>query len=205
MGIPMASTLYPHMGFLLIMFWALSALAHRFEIVRQGKKGISAAAILAVSLSLSFTPIAGLSFSGLVLSFIPVFSSGSLFIATMFIIKLYKGRAPIKEREWTVLLIAGGLYTLTLLLSALGILPFDLYSAGYGQRWFMGLLALTAGALALWGSMLTWWLIAAQALWWIEAVPSGNINDTLTDVFFLVLCLVLLTRKLLGLRKSKEI
>ncbi len=201
----MVSTLYPHMGFLLIMFWALSSLAHRFGIVRQGNKGISAAAILAVSLFLSFTPIAGLSFSGFVLSFIPVFSSGSLFIAAMFIIKLYKGRDPIKEREWTVLLIAGGLYTLTLLLSALGILPFDLYSAGYGQRWFLGLLALTAGALALWGWVLTWWLIAAQALWWIEAVPSGNINDTLTDVFFLVLCLVLLFRKLLGLRKPKGV
>ncbi len=201
----MASTLYPHMGFLLVMFWALSALAHRLEIVRQGKKGISAAAILAVSFSLSFTPIAGLSFSGFVLSFIPVFSSGSLFIATMFLIKLYKGRNPIKEREWTVLIMAGGLYTLTLMVSALGILPFDLYSAGYGEIWFLGLLALSAGALALWGSVLTWWLIAAPALWWIEAVPSGNINDTLTDFFFLVLCLVLLTRKLLGLRKPKGV
>ena len=89
------------------------------------------------------------------------------------------------------------------MVSALGILPFDLYSAGYGEIWFLGLLALSAVALALWGSVLTWWLIAAPALWWIEAVPSGNINDTLTDVFFLVLCLVLLTRKLLGLRKPK--
>ena len=195
----MASELYPYTGFLVMMFWALLELAHRFEIVREANKIVTFCITLAVSVALSFTPLNGISLSAFVLSFIPVFSSASLFVAIIFIIKLYSGKDPIKEREWSLLLIAGGGYTLVLMLSALGLIPFDLYSAGYGDIWFMGFLALSTLALALRSSQLTWWLLAAPALWWIEAVPSGNINDALTDVCFLVLCIVIFTRRL---RKS---
>ena len=74
----------------------------------------------------------------------------------------------------------------------------------YGRTWKLWV-AVGISALALWGSVLTLWLIATPALWWMEAVPGGNINDTLTDFFFLVLCLVLLSRKLAGLRKPKDV
>ena len=137
-----------------------------------------------------------------------MFSSGSLFIAIIFLIRIYSGKDPLSQREWLLLLGAGGVYTLVLMFSALGLLPFDLYAlgyGGYGQRWFIALLALCAGGLAMWGSVLAWWLIAACALWLAGAVPSGNINDTLTDVFFLVLCLVILARKLPGLRKPGSV
>ncbi len=200
----MASCIYPHMGFLIIVFWALSALAHRAALVREGNLGLSACVIFAISALLSFIPISGLTLSGFVLSFIPGFSSGSLFIAIMFLIRLWSGKDPLKEREWFLLLITGGAYTLLLMASALGLIPYDLYAAGYGNSWFIALLALGASALAMWGSVLTWWLLATPALWWMEAVPGGNINDTLTDVFFLVLCLVILTQKLLGLRKPNK-
>ncbi len=206
----MASSIYPHMGFLLIIFWTLSAMAHRAGLVREGEKGLSATVIFAISVALSFIPVSGLTLSGFVLSFIPEFSSGSLFIAVMFLIRLWSGKDPLNNNEWLVLLIAGGTYTLVLMASALGLIPYDLYAAGYGDKWLVALLALGASALALWGSVLAWWLLAAPALWWMEAVPGGNLNDTLTDVFFLVLCLVLLVnrllaRKLPGLRKPRDV
>ena len=198
------------MGFLLIIFWTLSAMAHRAGLVREGEKGLSATVIFAISVALSFIPVSGLTLSGFVLSFIPEFSSGSLFIAVMFLIRLWSGKDPLNNNEWLVLLIAGGTYTLVLMASALGLIPYDLYAAGYGDKWLVALLALGASALALWGSVLAWWLLAAPALWWMEAVPGGNLNDTLTDVFFLVLCLVLLVnrllaRKLPGLRKPRDV
>ncbi|KKM47167.1 hypothetical protein LCGC14_1558960, partial [marine sediment metagenome] len=187
-----------HMGFLLIVFWALSAMALRARLVREGRYGLSASVILSVSIIVSFVPLWGLSLSGFVLSFIPVFSSGSLFIAIILLTRLWSGKDPLNNNEWLILLIAGGSYTLVLMVSALGLIPYDLYAAGYGDKWFIGLLALGASALALWGSVLAWWLLATPALWWMEAVPGGNINDTLTDVFFLVLCLVLLVKRLLA-------
>ncbi len=204
----MASSIYPHMGFLVIVFWALSAMALRAGLVREGKKGLSASVIFAISVALSFIPVSGLNLSGFVLSFIPVFSSGSLFIAAMMLTRLWSGKDPLNNNEWLILLIAGGSYTLVLMVSALGLIPYDLYAAGYGDKWFIGLLALGASALALWGSVLAWWLLATPALWWMEAVPGGNINDTLTDVLFLVLCLVILVNRLLagklaGLRKPR--
>ena len=201
----MVSTVFPYIGTLVMAFWALSALALRAGVLTRDRALSGAAMIGAASVVICLVPLGGLTPAGLILSFIPVFSVGSILLAVLMSMLLWGGTSPFSERQWFVFLLAGAIYGLVLVLSALGIFSFDLYAAGYGQKWFIGLLALGAGGLAIWGSTLAWWPVAACALWMAGAVPSGNLHDLLTDVFFLGACIWLLANRLLDLRKSGSV
>lgn len=201
----MLSTVFPYIGFFCIAFWALSAIALRTGLASRQQALAGAAGVAAASLVIGLVPIGGLTLAGLILSFIPSFSVGSILLAVLMCMRLWGGQDPLNSREWTVFVVAGAIYGLVLVLSALGIFSFDLYAAGYGQRWFIALLALGAGGLAIWGSALAWWPVAACALWLAGAVASANLHDLLTDVFFLAACIWLLLNRLLDLRKSGSV
>lgn len=203
----MLENIFPYIGFISVAFWALSAIALRSGIARKDNALAGASVVALVTLLISTTPIGGLSFGSIVLSFIPVFSVGSILLAIVMSLKLWRGpvKDPLSSREWTVFLLAGSAYSLVLVLAALGILPFDLYAAGYGNKGLIAFHALCAIALALRGSPLTWWPVAACVLWLAGAVPSGNIHDLLTDVFFLAACMALLIKRLpIGLQSLRK-
>ena len=202
----MLENIFPYIGFFCMAFWALSALALRTGLLKKRDRSLSGAAgVAAATLVLCLVPIGGLTPAGLILSFIPVFSVGSILLAALMSMRLWGKGDPLGQKEWFVFLLAGAIYGLVLVMSALGIFSFDLYSAGYGQRWFIVLLALCAACLAIWGSTLVWWPVAACALWLAGAVASANLHDLLTDVFFLAACTWLLANRLLDLRKSGSV
>ena len=201
----MLSTVFPYIGFFCIAFWALSAMALRTGALKQENALSGAAGVAAASLVIGLVPIGGLSLAGLILSFIPVFSVGSILLAIIMSMRLWVKGDPLGQKEWFVFLLAGSIYGLVLVLSALGIFSFDLYAAGYGQRWFIVLLALGAACLAIWGSTLAWWPVAACALWLAGAAASANLHDLLTDVFFLAAACWMLLNRLLDLRKPGSV
>lgn len=186
------SSLFPHLGSFMLAFWAISALALRYCLVRrQGGPGNMGGivAVGTISAIACFTPLkGGLSLSNYFLSFVPWVSAGTLFLVTTSLLALWRKKDPLTPKERLALQWTGLTYGLLLLLSALGFMPWDLYAAGYGQSWLMAALFTATVATAASGSTLALWPIAAAALWLAGALPSGNIHDCLTDALLPMLC-----------------
>lgn len=187
-----------HIGPWLMVIWFLSAIFKRYA----GKKPIKKAIALALAATvISFTPLGQLSLAEYILSFLPSFSGGSIFIFILLIARNLFNKNLLYDREETYFLIAGAGYTSILTLSSLGILPFDLYSYGYGDTWVIALLLFIAVFLIIAGSNIIWWVIVAQALWVFSIIPSGNLHDALTDFVFLIACVSMLALRGRGLLK----
>jgi hypothetical protein len=146
-------------------------------------------AVLAVAAFITLTPVQGLSLADYCLSLNPNFSIGSLALVVVLLWPRLTGRPLLADRQLLVFCLWNIGVSLVLLLSYLGLLPFDLYALGYSfSVWFIAMALVTLAALWRWPPLALIFM-ASIAAFDLQLLPSPNFFDYLTDGWLLLMSL----------------
>lgn len=137
--------------------------------------------ILAISVLLTILPISGVTVSGYLLSLVPSYSLGSLFLLMLVVMREFNGTFPLSRKEALFFLLWNVSVSLLLYASTLGIISPDLYRQGYQFSSWLLIPAGIAIALFLIQSTLGFLFAGYIVCFHLGLFPSRNFFDGITD------------------------
>lgn len=159
--------------------------------------------ILLISVCIVFLPVKGLPLGRWLFSFNANFS---ITLTALLFCRVLENGPEIKlfrptdfQTAWIFSAIAG----LILYPMALGIGPFDPYSAGWGFSWLSVTVLVITIVLAVLKNRFAVMLLLAVLAWNLHLLESRNLWDYLIDPFLTIRSLLMLTRKLIAFLQKR--
>jgi hypothetical protein len=150
----------------------------------------NAAVVITIAAAvIALIPIFPTSLAGIVLGTFDMLSTTTLVLQIVMIARTFGlSLVPLSQKDWRLAFLAIAAAEVVLIPSAMGVLPFDAYAAGFGGALLPALLLLLLGVCYLQNSVLAPALIAAALLsWHLTLGESANLWDYLVDPIALVL------------------
>jgi hypothetical protein len=148
--------------------------------------------VLIVAALITLVPIGGLSPADYILSLNPNFSIGSLALVVVLLWPKFTGKPLLSDKNLWMFCLWNVVLSLFLFSSYLGLIPYDMYAAGYHfSPWFLIMAIVTLIAVWFWNP-LSVIFIAHITAFNLKLLPSPNFFDYLTDGFLLLMSLGIL-------------